>query len=123
MGPLELLYSWQAVLCAIACSGVTQLVKTVMDLTMGAKKRDGSRVLSKLVLPLMPIVVGGAYAAFVPLRPEVLIEHVTTHVGGAWQLVAYAAWGGACGQFADYLFSRAKKTLASTSERPLGSGE
>jgi len=106
MGPLEMMYGWQALLCATACVGVTKLVKTILDLVVGAKKRKANRWLSKLVMPLTPIIIGAAYAALVPLRPEVLHEYVAAHAQGVWEYFAFAGWGAACGQFATMLHSK-----------------
>ncbi len=106
MGPLEMMYGWQALLCATACVGVTKLVKTILDLTMGAEKRKANKWLNKVVMPLTPILVGAIYAALVPLRPEILHGYVEEHVTGAWTYLAYAGWGAACGQFATMLHQK-----------------
>lgn len=105
--PLALMYGWQPLLCAAAAVGVTKLVKTVLDLAMGTEARKASRIVSKIVLPLTPIVIGLLYGAFVPLRPEVLVDYVAEHVEGTFMtLVAFAAWGAACGQFSTMLHQK-----------------
>lgn len=109
MGPLEMMYSWQALLCATACVGLTKMVKTAIDLKMGKEKRKESRWLNHFFLPMLPILVGALYAAFVPLRPEVLIEYTAQHVTAPWLAVlAFAAWGAACGQFSTMLHQKLK---------------
>lgn len=147
MGPLEMLYSWQALLCAAACVGVTQLVKAIIDtiyerkwakMDEAAKKkaeeihakamkpkkggtlaRKQSFVVTRFVLPITPILVGFIYANVVPFRPEVLIEFVSEHVDGGWVWTAmgWGAWGAACGQFSTFLYDRLKKTLESVAQR------
>lgn len=112
MGPLELMYGWQAVLCAVACVGVTKLVKTVIDLSMGEEKRKGSKWINKVVLPVTPVMIGLVYAMLVPLRPEALIEYVGVNVEGRiLQTVAYGAWGAACGQFSTMIHGKLKDFL------------
>lgn len=113
MGPLEMMYGWQALLCAVACVGVTQAVKTILDLTMGKEKRQANRWLCYVVLPMTPILVGALYGGLVPLRPEVLHEYVAEHAPGAWSYVAFAAWGAACGQFSTMLHQKLKDFLKS----------
>ncbi len=125
--PVEILYSWQALLVAITAAGLTQLIKTIYDIVvgqmaakraaaagtkpmkMGKAKRQSNPWLNRIVFPIVPIVLGALIGAFVPLRPEVLVEYVGAHVEHwFWQHSVYALWGAACGQFADYVFSKAK---------------
>ena len=109
--PLELLYSWQALLCAAACVGVTKLVKTILNITMGEEKRKSNKWVSKVALPVTPIVVGAVYSMAVPLRPEVLSEYVSAQVSGAWVWLGYAGWGAACGQFSNFGYDRLREFL------------
>ena len=118
LGPLTLMYSWQALLCATACVGVTQLVKTLLDLTMGKEKRKANKWITRLVLPLTPILVGAIYAALVPLRPEALVEYAAEHINDGWQYVGYAGWGAACGQFSTMLHSKLKDFLTAQKVQP-----
>lgn len=125
LGPLSLMYSWQALICATACVGVTQLAKTLIDILYRKKVKDqagdkeharemrkDNAWLTRVVLPLIPILVGAVYAMVVPLRPEVLVEYTAEHVDGAgMQALAFAAWGGACGQFATMLHQKLKDFL------------
>lgn len=125
--PVEILYSWQALLVAITAAGLTQLIKTIYDIVhgqivakkaaekpagklskVGKAKRQANPWLNRIVFPIIPIVLGALIGALVPLRPEVLVEYVEGHVDGFWQYPVYAMWGAACGQFADYVFSKAK---------------
>ncbi len=110
--PLELLYSWQALLCAVAVVGLMKLITTIIDLTYGKAKRKGNKWLSALVLPVSTVLVGALWAMLVPLRPEVLIAFVTAHVDdGFFAVLSFGAWGGACGQFAQTLYDRANDLL------------
>lgn len=129
MGPLELLYSWQALLIAVAATGVTQLVKTILDVvwghidaqptpTMKAKQATGAElrrrsiILNRFVMPMTPILTGAVMAMVVPARPDALLEYITTHhIAGTGAMLIYASWGAACGQFADYGFSKVKSAL------------
>lgn len=137
MGPLELLYSWQALLCAVACIGISQFVKTVVDVSIGSRelksrpstppgdnaKAESARIVGKekrkdgwfidrFVVPMTPIVVGCVYANLVPLLPDPLMSFIGTHsLEGLGLVLSKAAWGGACGQFSAYIFDRAKETL------------
>lgn len=144
MGPLELMYSWQALLCAAAAFGATQIVKRIIDViyekklveserkkirekakeqgvyrsppkgkepTDGELKRRVNPVVNRIVMPVVPVVVGAAYAMLVPLRPEVLIEYADEHLSGAWLYMGYAGWGAACGQFCTMLFDKLKDML------------
>lgn len=121
--PVEILYSWQAVLVALMTAGLTQLIKTLLDIYGGLKAaeetptvRDMAKVgkevrkrnllLNRVILPAIPLVIGALIGAFVPLRPEVIIEYVEAHVQGLWQGIVYGAWGAACGLFADYLVTK-----------------
>lgn len=129
MGPLELLYCWQALIIAIAATGFTQLLKTVIDVTWGhvnaaptptmkAKKtvgadlRRSNKVLNRILLPMMPILFGFLMAVVVPVRPDLLLSYVSEHhIEGFGRLLLFGAWGAACGQFADYGFSKVKAAL------------
>lgn len=108
-GPLELLYSVQALICAAACVGVTKAVKAAIDVWYGKEKRKRTPWLQTLLLPMVPILVGALFAAFVPLRPNVLIEYVTEQeITGLGAVATFAAWGAACGQFATMLHQKLK---------------
>jgi hypothetical protein len=138
MNPLELLYSWQALLIAIAATGITQLVKTVIDIAWGRKdvespstvkdaKRAGeilrkrNLIINRLVLPMTPIWTGALMAALIPIRPEAIITYITEqNIEGAGRLLVFAAWGAACGQFADYGFNKVKAVLQGTSRSEVG---
>lgn len=144
MNPIEILYSWQAVLVAVAATGCTQLVKTVIDIWWGARAikngslpppppkeqgpgpyrtasppprkvghdlRKRSVIVNRLVLPMTPILVGALFAVLVPARPDVINTYVEAHAVGWTKYLIFAAWGAACGQFADYLWSKVKSTF------------
>ena len=138
MNPLELLYSWQALLIAIAATGITQLVKTIIDIAWGHKDteptptmKDAKRVgealrkrnliINRLVLPMTPIWTGALMAILVPIRPEAVMEYVTSqNIEGVGRLLVFAAWGAACGQFADYGFNKVKAALRDAGPREVG---
>lgn len=110
--PLDLLFSWQAILCAVACAGITQAVKASIDVATGPERRKASKVLSQLVLPMLPIWIGAAYAVLVPMAPDVLTQHLDAHEIDGWQRwLSLAAWGGACGQFSTYVYERVERLI------------
>jgi hypothetical protein len=121
--PVSMLFGWEAIFCAITASALTQLIKTIIDVVYqrkfgkaeGLKKRKGNVIITRLVLPMMPPLFGAAYAMLVPFIPETLITWFTSHEVDAWQrLLGLAVWGGACGQFSDYLYSKVRKLFEDT---------
>lgn len=96
----------------------TQLVKTIIDVSMGKVEVDGKKVLkrkadtekyawlNRIVLPAIPPVAGILLGALIPFRPEPLIEFVTEHTTGFWQTVAYASYGAVVGQYSDYIYTK-----------------
>ena len=129
MGPIELLYCWQALLIAIVATGITQLIKTIVDVAWGAthpiptpamadaKKlgeelRKKNLIMNRFVMPMAPILVGAVAALLVPIYPDELHTYIDTHaISGTSRAMVLALWGGACGQFADYGFSKVKAAL------------
>lgn len=117
MGPLEMLYGWEAMLCAIACIGISQLVKTILEVTVD---KPWPIWVKRLVLPMTPILVGALYAMAVPFLPPPILEWFAENGDiPLWrELLGAAAWGAACGQFANYLYDRVKKLMVDVRERP-----
>lgn len=131
--PLDLLYSWQGIMVAIAATGVTQLLKTVLDIVWGqvdpkstptvkdaarwgATMRRRSLIVNRLVLPMFPILVGFIMALIIPIHPDVLIQYVdTNHIEGFGRHMVFGAWGAACGQFASYTFDKVKDAFQTKS--------
>lgn len=111
--PIELLYSWQALLLAGLVMGLTQFIKTVIDLKISKEARKNNPVLNTLIMPALNPLFGFLIAMVIPARPEVLIEYATTHVLVQWEsLLVFGAWGAAVGQFADYIFSKVKTAMS-----------
>lgn len=107
---LELFLSWQALALAAIVVTLTTGVKTVVGLIW--KDWRDSRVTSKLVVPSIPLVLGFFAGIFVPLRPEAVVEYVSSSTAGAWSWVAYGAWGFVVGGVAGaWLFDRFKSFL------------
>lgn len=127
LGPLSLMYSWQALICATACVGITQMIKTIIDImylpkvedqpggphrSAAKEKRKENLWVTRVTLPVIPVLVGAVWAAVVPLRPDVLVEYVKAEeLQGLWMVLAYGGWGGACGQFSTMLHSKLKDLL------------
>lgn len=119
MNPLDILYTWQSALLSLVIVGLTQGVKAGIEAHLLLKNQGTSKtgkelrgeiaVIDRAVLPLVPLVSGSLLAAFVPIRPEVLVQYVTEHGDGS--RLAYAMWGAAIGQFSDYLYQRVKRMI------------
>lgn len=126
MNPLDILYAWQSALLAVVIVGLTQAVKAGIEAYLliknagtpktGKELRGEVAVIDRAVLPLVPLVSGALMGAFVPVRPEVLVQYVTEHGGGS--RLAYAMWGAAIGQFSDYLYQRFKRMLPAQPPAP-----
>ena len=126
MNPLDILYAWQSALLAVVIVGLTQAVKAGIEAYLvlknagtpktGKELRGEVAVIDRAVLPLVPLVSGAIMGAFVPMRPEVLVQYVTEHGGGS--RLAYAMWGAAIGQFSDYLYQRFKRMLPAQPPAP-----
>ena len=120
MNPLEILYSWQSLFLAIVIAGITQSVKHGVDIYLESRQGDSpgkktgreirqqNALVNNTLLPLFPLFLGSLLGAFLPIQPEPLVLYVTTHRSSS---VVYAMWGASVGQFADYIFQRAKQLL------------
>ncbi len=128
MNPIEVLYSWQSVVLAVAVAGLVQAIKTTLDTALGAAPpgrkpettdrraaratgreiRKQSALLTRIILPLLPIIIGAVLAMIVPLRPDILTEYAKTH---GENVGIYGLWGAAMGQFADYIYQQAKRNI------------
>ena len=131
--PLDLVYSWQALLVVVVANGLTQLVKTLLDIywgqtapeetptvkdaaRVGAAIRRKKLIVNRVGLPTLTVVTGALTAIVVPMRPEALIQYVAAQSITGWGAYAiYGAWGAACGQFASYVFDRVKEFLTARS--------
>lgn len=112
MGPIDIFLGWQPLLVAMVVYMATQLVKSILDVAMGKDKRKANRVISKVLLPALPPILG-AVAAFIPAHPASLVEYVADQeLDWATAQLIYASWGAACGQFADYFYSKVKDLIA-----------
>lgn len=113
MGPLDILYSWQAILCALASNAGTQLLKSILDLKMSKEKRNASKRIH-ILLQVSPLILGAVYAMIIPWLPEPMLDYLADHdFQGHRVLLGRAAWGAACGQFAAFIFDKVKGMLAS----------
>jgi hypothetical protein len=120
MGPLDILYCWQSLLCAVAVIGVMKAVTAAIDLAIGKDRRRANRWLSYFVLPMATVLLGFVYGAVVPLRPDALSSYLAEHEIEGWRAMLSAGmWGAACGQFAQTLYDRAKDLVRSRTGRSL----
>jgi hypothetical protein len=133
MSPLDAIYCWQALLIAVLASGSTQLLKKISDIlrgivedsdgnvdiweAIGKELRRDAVIWNKIVMPSAVVFFGAFWAALLPVRPEALIEYTVTHAPGWRSYLVYAGWGAACGQFADYGFSKLKELLGGVAAR------
>jgi hypothetical protein len=139
MGPIEIIFCWQAVLCALVASVVAQAAKTLIDIRaeaavrrlpvavqdrlrrsvqpgrpmrLGKLRRKQSRLMTQVVVPGLAIVAGMAFAVLVPFVPEQLSGWFDSHEMAWWQeLSGRAAWGAVCGQFANYAYDRVRNLV------------
>ncbi len=129
MSPFDIIYSWQALLVMVVASALTEFVKRTINIFLGMKEdADGDGKLTaweklgremradavwinNLVLPGIVVGFGAAVACVIPARPEILLDYAAKHAPGGHAYLLYAAWGAACGQFADYTFMRLKNTI------------
>lgn len=126
MNPLDILYAWQSALLAVVIVGITQGAKAGIEAYLLLKNRGTTKtgkelrgeitLIDRAILPLVPLVTGALIGAFVPMRPEVLVQYVNEHGGGS--RLAYAMWGAAIGQFSDYLYQRFKRMLPAQPATP-----
>ncbi len=129
--PIELMWSWQALLVSITAAGIVQFLKVVIDiawghfskeetptikarLSVGRDKRSGNKILDRLVMPALGPVVGALITLFIHVYPEVLQTYVESMIEkgamtSGWAI--YMLWGGGCGQFADYAVTKVKRAL------------
>lgn len=116
MNPLELIYSVPSWIVAIGAYMWTQTIKTVIDVSFQVRGKDrrDNIWLTRFVLPAIPPLAGALFAVVIPLRPESLLAYVDTY-GSDWgwvnRTLVFGAWGAACGQFSDYLYTKIKKAI------------
>lgn len=122
LGPLEVLYCWQSALLAVGVATTTQGVKNALDVFVGGKQvRKKKLIITKLILPATPVLLGALGAVFIPLHPEALTAYMAAReLTGLKASIALAAYGGAVGQFSDYLYARLSG-LAALKAAPAGS--
>jgi len=118
MALFELLATWQALVVAAVCVGVTHLVKVVVDLRIGMERRKKNVVLNRLVFPGIPVVTGALVAVFVPLHPEAIELYVQKFESFWESRPVLAIWGGVIGMFADYFFSKLKALTTDMKQKP-----
>lgn len=129
--PFDVFMSWQTYALAVAVYCITQFIKVCINLLLaqasgqdpladvvmmhrlGAELRKEKDVINKLVLPAIPVWLGVFFSVAIPIRPESVITFAHTY-GGSWfgEHAIYAFWGGFCGQFADYLYSKVSDAIA-----------
>jgi hypothetical protein len=126
VNPIEVFYSWQVIVAAACIYGVTQLTKVALQIYAGAWFEKTARrklVLKRLLLPLVPPLVGFLYGIAIPLHPDALVAYLASARPEHGTLIL-GAWGVAVGQFADYLYSkitdalRQKRTEVDSGETP-----
>jgi hypothetical protein len=108
LGPLAVLYCWQSMLLAFGVAAITNVLKNALDLRLGGREARTRKLFAhRVIMPLMPIVLGAGGAALIPIHPEALTDYLTAHnVVGVRFYLSLAAYGGAVGQFSDYVWHR-----------------
>lgn len=107
LGPLEVFYSWQALLMSVIVYSATRSIKSSMYLL--AKEDERRKLWVKHVaLPVLPLLIGSLVAISIPMRPDLIEKYA--QVSGS-PLAIYAAFGACVGQFADYIHQRIESVL------------
>lgn len=136
MNPIDVFYSWQSLVLAIAVAGTVQAIKKGIDTiygvaparrqsktskahVVGREIRKSNLLLTRGLLPLLPLLMGALLASTVPLHPDILAVYAEGK-GGNRDWTIYALWGAAIGQFADYLYQQIKRNFVDRFS--LGSG-
>lgn len=110
LGPLSMLLSWQTLLLAMIIATLTSGVKTVVDVICGGTERRKSKaVVSEIVLPAVPAVLGVVLGAYLPLHPDMLIKYATEHEQSI-RLIG-ASYGFVVSIFSDWLYQRVRRRL------------
>ena len=127
MNPIEILWCWQSLIVALAAAGMTQFVKTAVDIfwgkvapdpttslkdmeEVGKTRRKANIALNRLIFPSLPVLFGALLAMFV-LRGDIVAEYVARTPSRWDDYSIYAVWGGSVGMYADYVVSKVKDVL------------
>lgn len=115
LGPLSMLLSWQTLILALIIATLTSGSKTLIDvLAGGTENRKGKPVLSELVVPAMPMVIGSCLGCVLPIYPDILIEYAAEHSSPIY--VIGAAYGFVVSLFSDWLYQRVNRRLNAMSK-------
>jgi hypothetical protein len=111
--PLEILFSWQALLVAITVAGLVRFIKAIIDAVKGSEWRKARKWIELFLLPSLAVFLGALTAVIVPLHPDVMTEYLDkVPEAQQWAIPAvYALWGAACGQFSSYTYDRVVAVL------------
>lgn len=115
---------WQSILLCIVVYMLTQLVVVVIDIRLAGAKGKASIVrkigmerrkedpwLSLVVLPALPPIIGFLIAVNIPLRPELIISYVETHVT-SYGFMIYGFWGAVCGQLSSSAYDKVRDIIS-----------
>lgn len=117
LGPLSMFLSWQTLVLAMIIATVTSGAKTLIDVIMGGSdKRKKNKVLTELVLPAIPALLGVLFGALLPLHPDPLIAYVREHEHSMY--LVGASYGFVVSLFSDWLYQRVTRRLKAMSEAP-----
>lgn len=135
--PLDLIYSWQALLVAGVGVAAAQLVKTSVDIVwghvdvakngggthgpmvkiqVGKKRRQSNPWVTRVFVPAIPLLACAVFVTLIPVHPPVLDLYIEAmdhkhHMPGWQQSGLVMSWGTLCGQFSSYIFDRTKETI------------
>ena len=118
LGPLSIVLELQTYVAAVVIYVATHFVKVSIDLahgTNGTEKRKLNPWLSRVALPVVPLVLGFLYGAFVPFRPDTIEEYVATHEASSMVWVG-GMFGIVIGQFSDYIYTKISKGVKGFAE-------
>ena len=112
-----MLLSWQTLVLAMIIATGTSGLKTLIDVTAGgSENRKKNVVLTELVLPAIPAILGAAFGALLPLHPDPLISYVREHDHSMYMVGA--SYGFVVSLFSDWLYQRVKRRLKAMGEAP-----
>jgi hypothetical protein len=121
LGPLSMLLSWQTLVLAMIIATTTSGLKTVVDVAAGGTEaRRKNVVLTELVIPAIPGILGIGFGAFLPFHPDPLIAYIQEHEH-SMRLVG-ASYGFVVSIFSDWLYQRVNRRLRSMGNSPPTTG-
>ena len=107
---MDIVFSWQTLVLAILVFMASSASKAILDFALGGTgKRKKNRFLTKLAVPAIPVLFGGAFGAWLPLHPEMLLDYVKTYEVS--MLLVGGSYGAVVGLFNNGLYKFVKNRM------------